>query len=200
MASLGLHPRLAHMLLQAQGRGWLDTATALAVLISERDPLGRQEAGADLLRRLDWLRSGSGGTRSPMRRLQGQLRRQVQAAAGEQGGAESLVTIQHQAGETDLWQVAQLLAWAYPERLALARSPGHGRFLLRSGRGAWVPPEDPLAGAEALAIASLDGQGRDARVLLAAPLPRALLEELAREQGQRQTRATWDGESERLRC
>ena len=204
MAGLGLPPRLAHMLLRAQARGWLETATALAVLISERDPLGRQEAGADLLRRLDWLRAGrgggghgGGGLRAPMRRLQEQLRRQVAAVAppqGEEGEGGN------QGDATEAWQVAQLLAWAYPERLALARTPGEGRFLLRGGRGAWLPPEDPLAAEEALAIASLDGQGRDARVLLAAPLPRGLLEAITHAEGLRETRAFWDGTSERLRC
>jgi ATP-dependent helicase HrpB len=197
MAGLGLHPRLAHMLLRAHGHGWLELATALAVLISERDPLGRQEAGADLLRRLDWLGAGAGGARGPMRRLQEQLRRQVETAVGTAPGPTAE---EERAGETETWQVAQLLAWAYPERLALARSPGQGRFLLRSGRGAWLPPEDPLAAAEALAIASLDGQGRDARVLLAAPLPRPLLEALACDQGQSEKRAFWDGATERLRC
>ncbi|MFM7265497.1 MAG: ATP-dependent helicase HrpB [Cyanobium sp.] len=209
MASLGLHPRLAHMLLRAQARGWLETATALAVLISERDPLGRQEAGADLLRRLDWLRAGSGGgPLAPMRRLQQQLRRQVAAVGAAAGASAAAAAPQGEEGAAggdpgaaaETWQVAQLLAWAYPERLALARSPGEGRFLLRGGRGAWLPPEDPLAATEALAIASLDGQGRDARVLLAAPLPRPLLEAIASEEGTSESRAFWDGNSERLRC
>jgi ATP-dependent helicase HrpB len=71
---------------------------------------------------------------------------------------------------------------------------------LRGGRGAWLPAEDPLAGEEALAVATVDGQGRDARVLLAAPLPRALLEELAEEQGWIEHRALWDGAGERVRC
>jgi ATP-dependent helicase HrpB len=196
MAGLGLHPRLAHMLLRGQECGWLETATALAVLISERDPLGRQEAGADLLRRLDWLRTEVGGARAPLRRLQEQLRRQVEQLLlqGEAGAPHD----KGAGGET--WQVAQLLAWAYPERLALARTPGDGRFLLRGGRGAWLPPDDPLAAVEALAIASLDGQGRDARVLLAAPLPRPLLEALARAEGESEKRAFWDGATERLRC
>jgi ATP-dependent helicase HrpB len=194
MAGLGLHPRLAHMLLRAREHGWLETATALAVLISERDPLDRREVGCDLLRRLDWLRAGARGDRAPLRQLQQQLRRQVEAAGSGGPGARQA------ADASEDWVVAQLLAWAYPERLALARTPGQGRFLLRSGRGAWLPVEDPLAGQEALAVASLDGQGSEARVRLAAPLPRALLEHLARQEGRSERRAFWDGEGERLRC
>jgi ATP-dependent helicase HrpB len=193
MAAVGLHPRLAHMLLRAREQGWLEPATALAVLISERDPLERRLVGCDLLRRIDWLRSGAAGARAPLRQLQAQLRRQVEPRSpGRPGSAP--------AAEPEAWVVARLLAWAYPERIALRRGLGQGRFLLRSGRGAWLPADDPLAGEEALVVASLDGQGSEARVLLAAPLPRGLLEELAAEQGRVERRAFWDGASERVRC
>ncbi len=195
MAGVGLHPRLAHMLLNARESGWLELATALAVLISERDPLDRRAVGCDLLRRLDWLRGGVGGARGPLHQLQAQLRRQVEPLPGRTPRRAD----PRQEPSED-WAVARLLAWAYPERLALTRGQGEGRFLLRSGRGAWLPPEDPLAGAEALAVASLDGRGREARVLLAAPLPRGLLEELAEEQGRIEQRTGWDPVGERVRC
>jgi ATP-dependent helicase HrpB len=195
MAAVGLHPRLAHMLLRARQRGWLEPATALAVLISERDPLERRLVGSDLLRRIDWLRAGAAGARAPLRQLQAQLRRQVEPRSpGRPGGAPAA------AAEPEAWVVARLLAWAFPERIALRRGQGAGRFLLRSGRGAWLPADDPLAGEEALVAASLDGQGREARVLLAAPLPRGLLEQLAAEQGRVERRASWDGAGERVRC
>jgi ATP-dependent helicase HrpB len=189
MAGLGLHPRLAHMLLRARERGWLETATALAVLISERDPLERAQVGCDLLRRLDWLRSGDSEARTPLRPLQSQLHRQLGAPlTGDR------------TPSADEAEVARLLAWAYPERVALSRGQGPGRFLLRGGRGAWLAAEDPLAGAEALAVAVLDGQGRDARILLAAPMPRRVLEELAEEEGRIELRAFWDEMGERVRC
>ena len=72
MAQLGLHPRLAHMLLLARSRGWLDLGCALAVLLSERDPLMRQEVGCDLMHRLDWLRQGEA---DPPHQGSGNLRR-----------------------------------------------------------------------------------------------------------------------------
>jgi ATP-dependent helicase HrpB len=194
MAAVGLHPRLAHMLLKARERGWLATATALAVLISERDPLDRRAVGSDLLRRIDWLRSGTGGERAPLQALQAQLRRQLEPVATGRSAARPPAGEEPEAG-----QVARLLAWAYPERLALKRDPGQGRFLLRSGRGAWLPPEDPLAGEASLVVAGLDGEGRDARVLLAAPLPRPLLEEIALAEGREERRAFWDDANERVR-
>jgi ATP-dependent helicase HrpB len=206
MAAMGLHPRLAHMLLRARRSRCLELACSLAVLIGERDPLDRREAGSDLLRRLDWLRADPGprsgpearqnSERNQLLRLQAQLLRQVQVLAdgGEVNDGPD------RQGEPEDLVVARLLAWAYPERVALGRSQRDGRFLLRSGRGARLPAEDPLATAEALAIATLDGQGSDARVLLAVPLPRCLLEELAKREGVTESSARWDDRSERVRC
>jgi ATP-dependent helicase HrpB len=213
MAALGLHPRLAHMLLLARDSHCLELACSLAVLIGERDPLDRREAGCDLLRRLDWLRTAPGPRaglaarqdheRSQLLRLQAQLLRQVK---GSTDGAECDPGRSRQReglprpGETEDLLAARLLAWAYPERVALGRGQRDGRFLLRSGRGARLPVEDPLAAAEALAIATVDGQGSDARVLLAVSMPRSLLEELADREGVSESSAQWDDRCERVRC
>ncbi len=199
LAGLGLHPRLGHMLLQAAPRGWLPMATGLAVLLSERDPLDRQEAGCDLLARLDWLRATDRGEehrRRPMQRLQAQFLRQVRAALGDNAAGPPAPPLPNPDDTIAAW----LLAWAFPERIALSRGQGDGRFLLRSGRGARLHPTDPLAGATALAVATVDGEGSDARILLATVLPDAVREELAAAEGHLHGEARWDGASERVRC
>ncbi|WP_315861411.1 ATP-dependent helicase HrpB [Cyanobium sp. Aljojuca 7A6] len=207
MARLGVHPRLAHMMLRARERGWEALASAVAVLLSERDPLDRREAGSDLIRRLDWLRRSSAGpgghdragARGPWRELQSQLLRQLRdgrsigAPAPSRSGRDA-------ASDGDDARAAQLLGWAYPERLALGRGRGDGHFLMRSGRGAVLPPGDPLAGAEALAIASVDGQGQEARVRLAVVLSRRGLEELLADGIEACTEARWDSADQRVRC
>lgn len=207
MARLGLHPRLAHMLLRARERGWESLATAVAVLLSERDPLDRREAGCDLMRRLDWLwrsrpdpgDNARSGSRAPWSRLQSQLLRQL---GDGRGAAEPVAaaSCRDAAAGSDDAHAAQLLAWAYPERLALGRGRGDGRFLMRSGRGAVLPPGDPLAGAEALAIASVDGQGQEARVRLAVALRRRDLEELVADAVEDSAEARWDAADQRVRC
>jgi ATP-dependent helicase HrpB len=197
MARLGVHPRLAHMLLRARDRGWESLASAVAVLLSERDPLDRREAGSDLMRRLDWLRRP--GARRPWRDLQSQLLRQLADSQGPQPSAPSRLGREAHSGSEDA-RAAQLLGWAYPERLALGRGRGDGRFLMRSGRGAVLPPGDPLASAEALAIASVDGQGQEARVRLAVALSRQGLEELLADGVEECTEARWDGNDQRVRC
>ncbi|KEF42091.1 MAG: DEAD/DEAH box helicase [Cyanobium sp. CACIAM 14] len=211
MARLGLHPRLAHMLLRAREHGWQKLGCAVAVLLSERDPLDRREAGTDLMRRLDWLRDGRHGTgtearqgdRGPWKRLQIQLMRQLGEAEAPRpataAGRTGQATDPHDGGGDD-FRVAQLLCWAYPERLALGRGRGDGRFLMRSGRGAMLPPADPLAAAEALAIASVDGQGQEARVRLAVALSRRGLEELVADELEECREARWDGTDQRVRC
>ena len=195
LARLGVHPRLAQLLLLGQDLGVLDLACALAVLLSERDPLDRQEAGSDLLRRIDWLEQDhpSDGRRRQLRQLQAQLRRQVR----------QLSPPPTQAQPSPATAAAQLVAAAYPERLALARPGRAGRFLLSSGRGAVLHADDPLVACPALAVAQLDGQGQDARIQLAVPLDPGHLRELAEEpggQGHSQVEARWDGEAQRVRC
>ena len=216
MARLGLQPRLAHMLLRAAAAGAIELGCELAVLLSERDPLDRREAGCDVMRRLDWLRArpgdpidraapGRGGRRRELRRLQEQLRRQLDTALALDGGRQPRdAGLPHgrraEAIEAESVTVARLISQAFPERIGLAREGGGGRFLLRGGRGARVHGGDPLAAAPALAIAAADGQGSEASVQLAAWLDAGLLEELAEMEGQTLQQARWDPESERVRC
>jgi len=210
LAHLGLHPRLAHMLLKGQAMQSLDLACELAALLSERDPLQRDEAGSDLMPRLDWLRRQS--SRSPLRQLQEQWRRQVtsihpsqpaakprpKAAAPKASTPKASGT---EAAPREAVMAARLLSLAYPERVALARAGSSDRFLMRGGRGALLHPSDPLVGCEALAIATADGQGSDARIGLALPIARAELVALAEAgAGQWQCTAQWDGASQRVRC
>ena len=208
LSELGLHPRLGHLLLAAAERDQLPLGSALAVLLSERDPLDRREAGCDLLRRLDWLLlQGRDPRRQRLRQQQRQLQRQLQRPlerplerqlpepAGAGGPRPTASNGNGQDGHAAL-----LVALAFPERVALARPGGQGRFLTRQGRGAVLPPGDPLAGCEALAIARADGAGKDAQIQLAVPLGRSGLRELAAEQGGRWRRLVrWDGASGQVR-
>ncbi len=216
MARLGLQPRLAHMLLRAEASGVLDLGCELAVLISERDPLDPRQAGCDLLQRLDWLRASPGEgadrlapgrnrQRRELLNLQQQLGRQVRTAVAApdrttKAGRAGAPKARPSPAEPEARTAARLVSWAFPERIALAREGHEGRFLLRSGRGARVHGNDPLAGAAALAIALADGQGPEARVQLGVLLDPTLLEELVAQGARQEQEARWDGEAERVRC
>src|SRR5690606_27437880 len=70
-----------------------------------------------------------------------------------------------------------LLALGWPDRVARARQPGSGRYLLRNGRGAYFAGPDSLARAEYLVGPGRDGDEKDARIFLAAPVTAAELDE-----------------------
>ena len=214
MAGLGLHPRLAHLLLGARDLGETRLGCAIATLLSERDPLSREQDGCDLRRRLDWLeRGGRDPRRQQLQRLQEQLERQL---AGLPEPAAALDTATAAPGSapapkaarpsatprphTDPTAAARLVALAYPERVALLRPEGQGRYLLRSGRGAQLHPSDPLLGSEVLAIARADGAGADCRIALALPIDRGSLEALAAEAGEERQLVDWDPRQQRVRC
>ena len=196
MAALGVHPRLAHLLLRARELGAVELGCSLAALLGERDPLRQDEAGCDLMRRLDWLRSASRDPRrQQIRQLKQQLERQL--AATETAAA----TTQPSIGSSDEHAIAaELLAHAYPERVAVERTPGSGRYLTRSGRGALLHPSDPLLGSPALAIAAADAGNSDARIQLALVLPSASLSALAEASGHEQEQVSWDRQQQRIRA
>jgi ATP-dependent helicase HrpB len=197
MAALGLHPRLARMLLSGRSRGQAELACELAVLLSERDPLSQQEAGADLGLRLDWLRRQP--SRHPLQQQRQQWLRQLAGLPPHREDTEVAASTPAAVGSEEE-ALALLVAAAFPERLALVRPGQSHRYLLRSGTGAILHPQDPLGREPALAVASLDGGGQDARIQLAVPLPLQTLQYWASTAGDVELSARWDGLAGRVRC
>jgi ATP-dependent helicase HrpB len=171
MARLAMHPRLAHMALKARDLGWGGLAAELAALLEERDVLraGRGNRDSDLRLRIEAIRTGEGhglpvdrGALARVRQAAREWRRRLGVKAGEQGGAPA--------------DVAVLVAFAYPDRIARRRPGGEPRYQLSGGRGAMFAEHEPLSAEEWLAVAELDGDRREARIFLAAPLTRADLD------------------------
>jgi ATP-dependent helicase HrpB len=198
MAALGVHPRLAHLVLRAQALGLGPLGCAIAAVLSERDPL-RGTAGfadPDLRSRLDALQgralphgmTADRGAIARIERVAGQFERQLERRArhGDPHG-------------TDLDEsaaVGLLLAFAYPDRIGRSRGGGGGRYLLAGGRGAALPGPSALARSEYLVVAALDAGDREARIQLAAPLDPALLERHFGALIEETTRVEWDPRSE----
>jgi ATP-dependent helicase HrpB len=177
----GAHPRLAHLLLGAKSAGLGGTGCALAALLGERDLLrassGRgpgQRAGdrdADLRTRLEVLarETGAASREDVDRGTLSQVRRSADLHARQLGLPAGKLAI-------DPDEAGWLLALAYPDRIARAREPGSGRYLLSNGRGAYFPAPQSLARSEYLVIPELDGSEKEARIQLAAPVSAAELE------------------------
>ena len=70
-----------------------------------------------------------------------------------------------------------LLAFAYPDRIGRRRAGAEARYTLANGRGAHFAEAQSLAREEFIVAVDLDDRERDARILLAAPLAEADIEE-----------------------
>jgi ATP-dependent helicase HrpB len=182
------HPRLAHMLLRAGGDG-VRIAADLAALLEERDPLRvdeRQFHGVDIEARLAWLRSGSGERQGMRMRMREVAARHVDACRRRaQPGTRADAT-------ATAVEPGALLALAYPDRVARRRDGKGGRYLLANGRGAVLPNDDALARSEWIAVAHLDGDGREARIRLAAALDEASVLALFADQLRDERTTAWD--------
>ena len=162
MASLGQHPRLAHLVLKGRALGQPRLAALLAAILSERDflrlPPGQRDV--DLRHRVDVALAG--GRDSAPRLILEAARRLTPARSNE---------------TPDVGRTGELLALAYPDRIGRRRSGTTGRYLLSGGRGASLPEGDPLGNEEFLVVADLDGTAQESRIFLAAPIAAADIEE-----------------------
>ena len=189
MASLPLHPRLAHMLLGAVPLGLGALACDLAALVGERDLL-RADGGprdADVRLRLEALRERG----APAPAVDRDLVRRARASAAQY---RRLLRLPPDAATSpdDVERCGLVLALAYPDRVAQRRPGADGRFLLRNGRGARFAEPQPLAAAPYLVAAELDGGQRESRIFLAAPLDEAELLAHAAEQVEVHDEVAWD--------
>ncbi len=191
MAELPLHPRLAHMVAVSveERRGW--TACLLAALLEERDVLrGRpDDVSADLGERLRLL--ADPGARHPQAdgRALRQARQRAEALADRIGLGDRTV---------DLAGAGGVLSLAYPDRIAQQRERSRGRFVLRTGGGAWLPTTDPLAGEVLLVAADLDGHRKEARIRLAAPIDEFELAARYTDEVEERSTVGWDRERDDL--
>ena len=189
MNRLAMHPRLAHMVLRAADRGMAGLACDIAAIVSERDPL-RGGRDSDLRLRLEVLRGGE-ATQGPVvdraalariRQSAKDWRRRLGLKAGEQQGEAK--------------ECGPMLALAYPDRIGRRRPGGEPRYALSGGRGAFFREHEPLAAEEWLVAAELDGERREARIFLAAPLTRADIEDLFAPRISSQEVVNWDRRAE----
>ncbi len=159
MAQLGAHPRLAAMMLAADGPAQSALACDLAALLEERDPLRTREPPSDINLRLAALAGATDADRAILAR--------VRKASGQY---RSRLRLRDAVADGD---PAPLLAAAFPDRIAQRRGEA-GSFRLSGGGGAKLSVADPLSKAKLLVVAGLEMK-LAARITLAAPLDLASL-------------------------
>lgn len=191
LAEMGLHPRLAHMVVQAMSLGLGQLACELAVILNERDVFrGDGSRDADLRLRVDALHQG------------GQVgQHKIEPAVYHRMCTEInywQATFSLQADKkSDSRDCGLLLAFAYPDRIAQRRNDG--RFLMRNGRGAVLPYVQALSNQCYLVAAELDDKGIESYILLAAPVEVNCLRMHFGTQLEKQTRVFWDSNAQAVR-
>jgi len=89
------------------------------------------------------------------------------------------------------------LALAYPDRIAKNR--GNGSFRMVSGRGAFLPSDDPLAQEPYLVCCQLDDRLGDAKIFLACPIAEGEIESLFGDQITEEPYCAWDRANDRVK-
>lgn len=204
MAGLGLHPRLAHMLLRAWPLGLARPACLLAALLQEP---GALKGGADLRDHLAALIAEQSGRKldsgassivveeAAVRRMEQTSRQWERVLKAQFPGEQPDASIEEYA-----WSryCGLLVSFAYPERIAKRRADG--RYLMRSGRGAAFRREELLGGEAYLAIADVDDGGAESRIWLAAPFEESWFDEFMKEELIEKEVAEWDDSSGAVRA
>lgn len=170
MLRLPTHPRIAHMLLEAQledekgkQRKLTALATDIAALLEERDPL-QKDSGADLTLRLEALRKWRAKERVNADRIS--LERIERIALSWR----KILRLEMDNAIPAEEEVGLLLAAAYPERIAKQLGKEDARYRLANGRIVKLREGDPLIREDWLAVAHLDAGNKEGKIFLAAPL------------------------------
>lgn len=162
---LPCHPRIAHMLLEAEEADMLELATDVAALLEERDPLGR-EAGIDINLRIETLRRF---------RDENRLGRKFARIEKVAESYRRMFDIEVDNGQVDPFETGLILSHAYPERIAFARPGNNAQFQLSNGKYAMAGHKDDLAHEPWLSIAHMDARDGMGKIFMASPLnPRDL--------------------------
>ena len=176
LAKRPVHPRLAHMLMEAERIGMAATARALAVLI-EAGGRQRRDAGADLSQTVRDLVAGRGPLAKTLTADMARL-----GTAPDRGDMEP----------------GAILSLAFPDRIGRQRESGARRYILSGGSGAVLDQGDPLEGETWLVAADLDGDRREARIRGALPMSEAALFAHHGDRIETGPVCTWDGQAEKV--
>ncbi|MFT6221589.1 MAG: ATP-dependent helicase HrpB [Candidatus Endobugula sp.] len=184
---LGVHPRLAAMLLSCGSTAEKSIACDLAALLNEQDIIGQQQnigSNVDIGQRFMALQdcnvSNKNDKQNAIKRygIKRNLLEQVTTLS------RGLYNKLHDSGDKKIkktlrqptllcdqlsdWQshISALLLHAYPDRLAKRRSNSN-RYIMANGKGVVLADDDALCGSEWLIVSDCDGQKREGRIYAA---------------------------------
>ncbi|MFN6119892.1 MAG: ATP-dependent helicase HrpB, partial [Actinomycetes bacterium] len=184
MLGLPVHPRLARLVVAAPAN-LRALACVVAAVVDERDVLrGRvDELPADLALRVRLVCGDTRDDRADRRVIERVRDRALDIARRAR--------VRLVFDEVDAAHTGSVLALGFPDRVATRRSQ-LGQFQLRTGGGAWVGKDDPLAREPFVVEADLDCNRTSARVRLGAGLDAEELETALADHIERRETLTWD--------
>lgn len=183
MSTMGLHPRLAHLVLTGRVKKQEQTACCLAAILSERDWMGRTR-DSDLHSRLYALKNGRDRNHPMVKNIYKVW--------------ESLLKARPSPEALKPEEAAELLLQAYPDRIAIRRE---GRSYHLSGGGSCrLSDTDSLQGSEFLLAVETGGAGRESLIFLSVPLSRDLINESCKNIISESEQVYWDEDKNRLKA
>lgn len=209
MLTLGIHPRLAHMVLKAQALKLVELSCLLVAVLTEKDIL-KGQISSDLSHRIEVLQQIKQNQSANNTQVNKWQCKQVLKSANE--FQQRLLKISDKPyrpkNNVDISMIGVLLAYAYPDRIAKHRpSSGHNinqRYLLCNKKGAFFSHQDVLSNEPFLVIPSLNEQAnkhiREARIFLAASISQAQLEEYFSHRIEEKNEILWNKKSQKVDC
>ncbi|MDI1347583.1 MAG: ATP-dependent helicase HrpB [Pseudolabrys sp.] len=205
LRQLPLPPRLARMVVDAGAEGAGAEAAAIAAILTERG-LGGDDV--DLRHRLDQFRRDRSrraeDTRAMVKRWEAVIPGRAEGANPESRDTENASGFRVRSSgpsrnDEDL-STGAILALAYPDRVAKSRGGGTGGFVLANGRGGQVDAASNLAREPFLVVAELTGAAASSRIVLAAAITLAEIEERFAGKIENRDAVTFDAGSASLRA
>ncbi|MBL8262900.1 MAG: ATP-dependent helicase HrpB [Xanthomonadaceae bacterium] len=192
MLAIGTHPRLAAMLLSTQDDAETALACDLAALLEARDPLrampggGRSDALAARWQALAAFRNGRAPPDASRSALQA-----IDAAAAQ--WRRRLRCDARPANSAPTHLLGDLLAHAFPDRIAHRHASDLRRYQLANGRMAQLFDDSALIGEPWIVVSELRHEARgDAKLLRAAPVDDARLRRDFPERFSDRDEVRWD--------
>ncbi len=198
MATIGIHPRLAHMILKGSESGDAEIACFIAAVLSQRDFISFVDyRESDIVIRLEILKAFHENKNYYDKniRINKSLVMQVLKNA-----LKYKKTISAKNDTFNLNKAGELLAFAFPERILQLRSSQEGNYLMANGMGAFIIKDDYLFSEKYLVAAELDGNAHNSKVYLAAAYSKEQLIQSFNHTFQKVENVRWDKKSKSVIC
>jgi len=190
MSRYPMHPRLAHMMLKSKELNLSYEASLLAVLVTEKDIYKNSFNSADLRERVSILHDVA-------------QKNYVNANFVNIKQCQYLLKNANRIckdfkKDLNLEMLGVLLAFAYPDTIAMQRPSKRDSYLLSNGKGASLHHEDELFKARFLVVADVSGNRYNAKIYRALEIGQDYIEEYLQDIVEVKKVVDWNDEQSRV--